>query len=118
MKLLGHRIRELRENKNISLRDLAFDVGISPAYMSDVERNNRYPTDAKLKIIAEALNVHISAFDEYDTRPPLALFRALTTPNPEYSFALRKLMKSTVSPAEILVFIKQRDAAIKARLAN
>ena len=43
MKTLGERIRELREERDLSLRELAGKIGVSAAFMSDVELNRRYP---------------------------------------------------------------------------
>ncbi len=41
--LVGKSIREERRNKKISLRGFATKLGISPAYLSDIERGNRFP---------------------------------------------------------------------------
>lgn len=102
---LGAKIREIREAKEIPLRDLAHGISVSPSYISDVERGNRNPTNAKLKDIAKYLNVPLADLDAYDTRPPLELFRARTIPNPGYSFAMRKLLESEISPDTILAFV-------------
>ena len=52
----GAYIRALREKKEISLRRFAEDVGISPTYLSKVERGEfPPPAEDKIQAIAEAL---------------------------------------------------------------
>ena len=52
----GAFIREKRTNQHITLRKLASDLGIVPAYMSDIEKGRRYPPDKeKLFRMAEIL---------------------------------------------------------------
>lgn len=41
----GAYIREKRTAKDITLRKLASELGIAPAYMSDIEKGRRYPPD-------------------------------------------------------------------------
>ena len=52
MKTLGERIRELREQQDLSLRELASKIGVSASFMSDVELNRRHPSDKHLSAIA------------------------------------------------------------------
>lgn len=39
----GMMIRQLREKCNLSLRGASGEIGISPAYLSDLENDRRYP---------------------------------------------------------------------------
>ena len=39
----GMMIRQLREKRNLSLRGASGEIGISPAYLSDLENDRRYP---------------------------------------------------------------------------
>ena len=54
---LGMRIRYLREQKKMTLEDLAFDSNVNKNYLSDLERGNRNPTVKILTRIAQALDV-------------------------------------------------------------
>ena len=54
---LGMRIRYLREQKKMTLEDLAFDSNVNKNYLSDLERGNRNPTVKILTRIASALGV-------------------------------------------------------------
>lgn len=52
----GATVRRLREGQKIGLRKFAQIVGMSPAYLSKVERDEfKPPTEKKVRAIAEAL---------------------------------------------------------------
>ena len=109
MKTLGERIRELREENDLSLRELATKMDVSAAFMSDVELGRRYLSDKHMVAVARALGTSMDDLREHDTRPPLREFRRATLSNPEYGFAFRQMMDRNISSQEILDFISQRD---------
>ena len=109
MKTLGERIRELREEKDLSLRELAKTIGVSAAFMSDVELGRRHPSDKHMRAIAQELETSLDDFEEFDTRPPLREFRKATLSNPEYGFAFRRIMDRQISSEELLEFVRRRD---------
>lgn len=52
----GKFIETKRKTKNITLRGLAAQLDIAPAYMSDIEKGHRYPPDKdKLYMLADIL---------------------------------------------------------------
>ncbi len=54
----GDFVRKKRLKAGINLRALAKELGIVPAYMSDIEKNHRYPPDKeKIYKIAEVLKL-------------------------------------------------------------
>lgn len=54
----GKFIETKRKALNKTLRGLAADLNIAPAYMSDIEKGHRYPPDKdKLEKMAELLNL-------------------------------------------------------------
>jgi transcriptional regulator with XRE-family HTH domain len=54
----GDFVREKRLNAGINLRALAKELDIVPAYMSDIEKNHRYPPDKeKIYKIAKVLKL-------------------------------------------------------------
>ncbi|MGH9962328.1 MAG: helix-turn-helix domain-containing protein, partial [Pyrinomonadaceae bacterium] len=57
MKTLGQRIRELRDAKELSLRELAKKLEISAPFLSDIELGRRYPSDEVLASLARKLGV-------------------------------------------------------------
>ncbi len=52
-------IRAWREYKKITMKDLAGKVGISPAYVSQIENNRRNPTIDTLRAISRELDIDI-----------------------------------------------------------
>src|ERR1019366_9212264 len=55
---LGQRLRKIREQKGIGLRQLATRVGISPSYLSNIERGKfAPPAKDKLRAIARELDL-------------------------------------------------------------
>jgi transcriptional regulator with XRE-family HTH domain len=57
---LGAKIRETREQKGITLRRLAKEIGVSPSFISQVEQSKAKPSIDSLKQIASVLNVSCS----------------------------------------------------------
>ena len=109
MKTLGERIRELREKRDLSLRELATRIKVSAAFMSDVELGRRQPSDKHMLAVAHALGTTLEDLQQFDTRPPLREFRRATLTNPEYSYAFRQMLDKKISSKDLLDFIKQRE---------
>ena len=57
MRVIGHRLREVRESANRSQEDVAAKAGISREYLSMVERGTSSPTVDKLQAICKALGI-------------------------------------------------------------
>ena len=109
MKTLGEHIRELREERDLSLRELATRIGVSAAFMSDVELGRRHPSDKHMAAVVEALGTSLEDLRQFDTRPPLREFRRATLSNPEYGFAFRQVLDKRISSTDLLEFIRQQD---------
>ena len=109
MKTLGQRIRELRQERDLSLRELATKIEVSSAFMSDVELGRRNPSDKHLEAIAGALQTPLDDLKRYDTRPPLREFQRVTLADPQYGVAFRQMMDRNISSQELLKFIQDRD---------
>lgn len=52
----GEELKHLRLKKNLGVRELAKMIPISPAYLIDIEKNNRIPSAEVIEKIARALN--------------------------------------------------------------
>jgi transcriptional regulator with XRE-family HTH domain len=61
---LGRRIRQLREDRGLSLRTVAEAAGVSESFLSQVERGVANPSVASLRRIAVALGESIASFFE------------------------------------------------------
>jgi transcriptional regulator with XRE-family HTH domain len=64
-KTLGDIIREARNNLDLSLRDLAKKLDVTPSYLSDIENNRRVPAEDVLRNIGRQLKLD---FDELMAR--------------------------------------------------
>lgn len=106
---LGSRIRELREQVDISLREFAKKLGgISPAHISDIELGRRFPSEPLLQKMATLLRVPVDELRKYDNRPPVDELRRLASEDPAFGFALRKLVDKQISPDDIMKLAKNK----------
>jgi transcriptional regulator with XRE-family HTH domain len=64
---IGEQLRELRQVKNLTLREVAEKAGISVGYLSQLERNHSRLPIAVLKRISDALGVHMNWFFQQNT---------------------------------------------------
>lgn len=61
---IGERIQKIRREQDKSLRGLAGEVGISVAYLSNIEKGESSPTVEVLQKLADALNVEVRELTE------------------------------------------------------
>ena len=57
---VGSRIKKLRKQQNLTLRDLAKKADISHSFLSDIENNRSQPSLNRLRDISAALRVKVS----------------------------------------------------------
>ncbi len=77
----GKFIEKKRKESNKTLRGLATELDIAPAYMSDIEKGHRYPPDKeKLDIIVKVLSL---SKDEADLMFDLAAREKENTVSPD-----------------------------------
>jgi transcriptional regulator with XRE-family HTH domain len=65
---IGVRVRALRVERQLAVRDLAEGAGVTPAMISQIERGTVAPSLATLLGIARTLDVHVS--DLFGFEPP------------------------------------------------
>ena len=63
-KQLGARIRYLRQQKNMTIEELALEAEINRNYLCDLERGTCNPTVVVLNKIAKALEINLSTLFE------------------------------------------------------
>ncbi len=74
--VVGTRVRSLREDQGISLRELAQRSSVSAPMLSQVERGTTSPTLAVAEKIAEGLGLTLSQLLRLDEAPPFEILRA------------------------------------------
>jgi transcriptional regulator with XRE-family HTH domain len=112
MKNLGQRIRELREEKDLSLREFAKKIEVSAPFLSDIELGRRYPSEKVLSGIARALETAVEDLRSYDTRAPLEDIKRLASSDPMYGMAFRKMIDTKISPKKLME-LAEREASSK-----
>ncbi len=110
---LGQRIRTLREEKDLSLRELAKRVDKSAAFLSDIELGRRFPSDEVLALLSKELGVAQEDLRSYDTRPAVEEIRRLAAENPKYGFAFRTLVERRLSPEELMDLVQSKSGRKK-----
>jgi transcriptional regulator with XRE-family HTH domain len=70
---LGRRIRQLRVDQRLTLKQVESVCGLSATHLSEIERGRTSPTIGALVRIASALGRDASYFIEGDERPEVAL---------------------------------------------
>ena len=110
MKTFGDQIRELREKKDISVRELARQLNVSAAFLSDVELGRRHPSDEILRKLAGCLDTTMEELQKYDARPPVQELKRIAANDPAMGFALRRVVDEGISSKDLLEFLnKHRD---------
>ncbi len=94
LKSLGERIRELREERDLSLREFAAKIGnFSAAFLSDVELGRRHPSEKGLAEMARVLGTPLEDLRKHDTRAPVEDLKRLAAADPVYGLALRQIVE-------------------------
>jgi transcriptional regulator with XRE-family HTH domain len=100
---LGDQLRKLRDANDLSLRELAKQIGeVTAAHLSDIEFGRRYPSDELLKKLAVFFKVDEAELRVLDTRPPVEEIKRLALSDPAFGLALRKLVDKEITPEDVL----------------
>lgn len=102
VKTLGERIRERREELDLSLREFAKQLECSPPFVSDVEHGRRFPSEPMLEQMAKLLKLDVTKLKQHDPRAPLDEIKRMTERDPAYAFAFRTLVGKNLTPEELL----------------
>ena len=111
MKTFGEVIRELREKKDLSLREFAGKLDLSPAFVSDVELGRRYPSDEVLAKMAKHLGAALDDLKSHDTRSTGEELKRLASTDPAWGFAFRSVLDKGMTPEELLRLIEKKQKA-------
>jgi transcriptional regulator with XRE-family HTH domain len=107
-KSLGERIRELREGRDLSLREFGKKLRLSAAFLSDVELGRRHPSDKVLESMARALGATFEELKALDNRPAVQDLKRRVAQSPAYGFAFRKLMDQGMTPEQLLAMVEKQ----------
>lgn len=48
----GKRVRRLREDRKLSIREVAYEIGVDTSLLSKIERDERAPTKNQIRLVA------------------------------------------------------------------
>lgn len=108
----GQQVRRLRQARGLSLRRVARSLGVSPTYLSKVERGELPPlTEERLVALADILDQDLGELLQVAGRVPLDV-QQIIEHNPKQYTALVRALKPLASP-DLDVFLRgllnQRD---------
>jgi transcriptional regulator with XRE-family HTH domain len=104
---LGRYLREVREARDLSLREFAKKLECSAAFLSDVELGRRYPSEKVLKDMARILGISIQDLKARDIRAPIEEIKRITADDPRYALAFRTVIDRSVTPEQLLDLAKR-----------
>jgi transcriptional regulator with XRE-family HTH domain len=108
---LGKRVRDLRDSLSLTQTQLAAKTGISPSFLSMVERGERLPTLATLVALSEATGVTLSQLF-CDVRVPQANIGQAGLP------FITRLEALCLSPGEVEVLLAVAKALLDRRQSS
>jgi transcriptional regulator with XRE-family HTH domain len=100
----GTYLRKVREEKSISLRELAKKIGVSGAFLSDIELGRRFPSADKIELLAKEIGVPLEELQKYDFRDEAEAIRQMMFSDPNAGMAFRRVkdaIQGGMPPAEI-----------------
>lgn len=92
-KTFGQIIHDLRDQKDFSLRELSDKIGVSPAFLSDIELGRRSPREDILEKIAHALGVKVEFLKDFDQREAITGIKERMSADPSLVPLFRKMAK-------------------------
>ena len=70
--IFGLKVRQLRNELNLSFAELAEHTGMSISYLNEIEKGKKYPKEDKVAFLATALNTTPAELSSSDMPPSLA----------------------------------------------
>lgn len=79
--IFGLKVRQLRNELNLSFAELAEHTGMSISYLNEIEKGKKYPKEDKVAFLASALHTTPSELTSVDMPPSLAPVQDLLQSN-------------------------------------
>ncbi|MBS4045661.1 MAG: helix-turn-helix transcriptional regulator [Alphaproteobacteria bacterium] len=77
--LVGINLRRMRLERGFAQEDLAYEAGIAPSFLSQIETGKRAPTVTTLDVLAKAMKMPIVEFFASPAAPKKGLPRGRRT---------------------------------------
>lgn len=70
LKSIGEELRNIRNNKNMPMSEVADKIGVSTVYISEIERDRKIPSDEVIEKLADLYNVkEVNLFEGFKRVP-------------------------------------------------
>lgn len=92
---LGEHLRNLREAKGLSIRQLAGQLGYEPSYLSKIEHGDRLPSEEALLSLARALEADLDVLRVLMGQFPPDLVETIRRHPREFTLFLKTLKNVT-----------------------
>ena len=106
---LGHRLKRVRIARDLSLRETASKVGVSPTYLSRVENclDPSPPTEKTLRALADVLGDNFDELMQLAGRVPEDVEKLIKA-DPDMPVMLRRAREQNVTGAEFLEWLETK----------
>ena len=106
---LGHRLKRVRIARDLSLRETASKVGVSPTYLSRVENclDPSPPTEKTLRALADVLGDNFDELMQLAGRVPEDVEKLIKA-DPDMPVMLRRAREQNVTGAEFLEWLESK----------
>lgn len=111
---LGHRLKRVRMERDLSLRETAQKVGVSPAYLSRIENclDPSPPTEKTIRALADLLGDDFDELMRLADRVP-ADVEKLIKADPDMPVMLRRAREQNVTGADFLEWLDSKKKGEK-----
>ncbi len=75
--VFGLKLKGLRTDRGLSLKDLSKKTGLSPSYLNEIEKGKKYPKTEKILLLAQALNEKIEDLISLELKKEFQLVQQL-----------------------------------------
>ena len=106
---IGHRLKRVRIARDLSLRETASKVGVSPTYLSRVENclDPSPPTEKTLRALADVLGDNFDELMQLAGRVPEDVEKLIKA-DPDMPVMLRRAREQNVTGAEFLEWLETK----------
>lgn len=109
---LGDKLKNIREQNGLSLKEVAFRIGIAPPYLSQIENNKRTPSVYVLVNLAVVLGVSLDSLFGFDE--PLKILDAVKIPVVDHPDT-NNILHFVYVPVNVFVSGTERALAIRVK---
>lgn len=93
--MLGRKLRDLRQRRNMTMADLAHAAGLTPSALSQIERGRVDPAIRTLRAIADTLRVPVFHFFLEESSPSIVVRK---NQRAHFTFPDRNVVNELITP--------------------